>query len=231
MTKPVVEPQFETKSNFELFQTLGKIMGFKDECFDESEEELISKIIKPWKGKTITDFKKGEPVRVDNSANYQPFADGKFFTKSGKAELWDNSLVASPNYKPSPEGHQSTKTKKFPVQLITGASHNCVNSSFGESEKNRKKEKEPRIKINPIDAKKRGIEEGSEVKLYSESGYCFLKAELTEDVKEGIVVSESLWWNEKTKEARGINFVTSSKVTDFGGCSTIHANLVEISKI
>lgn len=230
MAKPVVEPQFETKSNFELFQTLGKIMGFEDECFNETEEELISKIIEPWKGKSFSDFESGKAVRADIQEFYQPFADGKFYTESGKAELWDNSLVASPSYKPSSEGHEAEKTKDFPLQLITGASHNFLNSSFGESEKNRKKEKEPRIKINPQDAQKRGIKNGSEVKLFSESGYCFLKAELTEDVNEGIVVSESLWWNERTKEARGLNFVTSSKITDFGGCATIHANLVEVEK-
>lgn len=228
MTKPVVKPHFETKSNFELFQTLSKIMGFAEECFNETEEELIAKIINPWQGKTFSDFENCNPVGADVSEDYQPFADGKFFTKSGKAELWSNSLVDSPSYKPSPEGHEAEKVQKFPLQLITGASHNFLNSSFGESEKNHKKEKFPRIKINPIDAEKRGIDEGSEVKIYSENGHCFLKAEITDDVKEGIVVSESLWWNEMTKDSKGLNFLTSSKITDFGGCSTIHANLVDV---
>ncbi|MCC7429314.1 molybdopterin-dependent oxidoreductase [bacterium] len=229
MTNPVVPPQFEAKSNFELFQTLAKLMDFQEDCFNETEHDLIKKMIAPWEEKTFDDFKNGKCVQAEVPNDFQPFADGKFFTPSGKAELWDNSLVASPGYKPSFEGHESPKIKKFPLQLISGIAHNFLNTSFGESQRNRKKEKTV-LKIHPADAKKRLIENGDTVRIFSENGACLLTAELTEDVREGLVVSEALFWNEFTQDGKGINFVTSDKLTDFGGCSTVHANLVEVQK-
>lgn len=54
-------------------------------------------------------------------------------------------------------------------------------------------------------------------------------AEVTEDVSPGVLVAESIWWAKHHPGGRGINRLTSQRLTDPGECSTLHENLVNVA--
>lgn len=54
-------------------------------------------------------------------------------------------------------------------------------------------------------------------------------AEVTEDVPPGVLVAESIWWAKHHRRGRGINRLTSQRLTDLGECSTLHENLVNVA--
>jgi anaerobic selenocysteine-containing dehydrogenase len=56
-----------------------------------------------------------------------------------------------------------------------------------------------------------------------------LYAEVTEDVPPGVLVAESIWWAKHHPGGRGINRLTSQRLTDLGECSTLHENLVNVA--
>ncbi len=115
------------------------------------------------------------------------------------------------------------------LQLMTPPSKDFLNTSFGSVERMCRSEGKPRLKIHPEDAKTRMIVHDALVRVYNRRGDCLLYAEVTEDVPPGVLVAESIWWSKHHPGRRGINQLTSQRLTDLGECSTLHENLVNVA--
>jgi anaerobic selenocysteine-containing dehydrogenase len=236
LAHPVIPPQGEARSNLQLFQALAARMGFAEPIFRKTSEELIRDLL------TVNDpylagiawgqLVSGDAVRVNFPRVGNPFADG-FATPSGKLEFFSQRLAAKglpavPTYVPAVEGHER-KTREFPLQLMTPPSKDFLNTSFGSVERMCRSEGKPRLKIHPEDAKTRGIVQDGLVRVHNRRGDCLLYAEVTEDVPPGVLVAESIWWSKHHPGRRGINRLTSQRLTDLGECSTLHENLVNVA--
>jgi anaerobic selenocysteine-containing dehydrogenase len=236
LARPVIPPQGEARSNLELFQALAARLGFTEPIFRRTTEELIRDLLTvdaaSLGGITWDRLASGDPVRVNFPRVGDPFAAG-FGTPSGKLEFFSQRLAARglpavPAYVPAVEGHER-KTAEFPFQLVTPPSKDFLNTSFGGVERMRRSEGKPRLKINPADATARGIAEDALVRVHNRRGDCLLYAEVTEDVPPGVLVAESIWWAKHHPGGRGINRLTSQRLTDLGECSTLHENLVNVA--
>ncbi len=236
LAHPVIPPLGEARSNLELFQALAARLGFTEPIFRKTAEQLIRDLLAVdhpcLKGIAWERLASGEPVRVNFPRLGNPFAHG-FGTPSGKLEFFSQRLAARglppvPTYVPAVEGHER-KTPEYPLQLMTPPSRDFLNTSFGAVERMRQSEGRPRLKIHPTDAASRGIVQAALVRVSSRRGDCLLYAELTEDVPPGVLVAESIWWAKHHPGGRGINRVTSQRLTDLGECSTLHENLVNVA--
>jgi anaerobic selenocysteine-containing dehydrogenase len=236
LAHPVIPPQGEARSNLQLFQALAARMGFTDPIFRKTTEEFIRDLLAvddPHLADITWDrLASGNPVRVNFPRVGDPFADG-FGTPSGRLEFSSQRLAAKglptvPSYVPATEGHER-RTPEFPLQLMTPPSKDFLNTSFGAVERMRRSEGKPRLKIHPEDAKRRGIVQDGLVRVYNKRGDCLLYAEVTEDVPPGVLVAESIWWAKHHPGGRGINRLTSQRLTDLGECSTLHENLVNVA--
>jgi anaerobic selenocysteine-containing dehydrogenase len=236
LARPVIPAQGEARSNLEVFQALAGRMGYTEPIFRKTTEALIRDLLAVdhprLAGITWERLASGDPVRMNFPRVGDPFADG-FGTPSGKLEFFSQRLAARglppvPTYIPAVEGHEH-KTPEFPLQLMTPPSKDFLNTSFGAVERMRRSEKKPRLKIHPEDARPRGIAHDSLVRVYNRRGDCLLHAEVTEDVPPGVLVAESIWWSKHHPGGRGINRLTSQRLTDLGECSTLHENLVNVA--
>jgi anaerobic selenocysteine-containing dehydrogenase len=238
MGKPVVDPLGEAKPNLEVFRLLARRMGFTDDCFDDTELDLMKQALEtPSKFMVGIDFEKlqaGEPQRVNIPTD--PFRDG-FYTPSGKLEFYSEKMARRgfdplPSYRAcseSPENH--AEHKKFPLQLLAPPSEHFLNSTFGAVDEQRRRMGKPALKIHPTDAGSRHIAPGDAVRVFNERGDCQLHAEVTEDTRPGVVVAEGLWWAKHMSGGRSVNALVSSRLTDLGGGSTFQCNLVEVVKL
>lgn len=117
------------------------------------------------------------PVRADGSQAERFFADGVYFTPSGKANAIPIRF-REPVLKREP---------KYPYRLNTGRIrdqwHTMTRS--GLSSKLGQHLPEPFVEIHPEDAKRSGIEPQSLVELTSPSGTAILRAQITHRVSEG----------------------------------------------
>ncbi len=122
VSNQAIEPLGECRSNVELFRGLAQRMGFEDECFRESVDEMIDSALEsddPWmEGITRERLERGQ-VRLAFGASssrlpasgaepspaistgsdpvtlpFLPFARGGFRTASGKAELYSEAVKA-----------------------------------------------------------------------------------------------------------------------------------------
>jgi anaerobic selenocysteine-containing dehydrogenase len=237
MARPVIKPLGEAKSNLEVFGLLAKEMGFQEACFLDSEEDIIRQALEVehsfMDGITLQELSSGPPLRLNLPKPFLPFEKG-FPTPSGKAEFYSEALAREgfppvATHIPTREGLETMEAgEEFPLHCITPPAHNFLNTSFGVSERLRRIERHPTLKIHPRDAEPRRIQNGNLVKVYNDRGQCFLFAQLTEEVMPGVVVAESIWWNKHSPFGRGINQLVSDEENDMGGGPSFHSNLVEV---
>jgi anaerobic selenocysteine-containing dehydrogenase len=242
INEPAIEPLYESKCNTEVFRLLAARLGFEEECFRDSDEEIARTAIATnhpaLEGITLEGLRERGWMRLNLPETFAPFAEGNFPTPSGKCELYSETVEAlglggTPDFIAPNESHQSAPAlaQKFPLALISPAAHAFLNSSFANLPKQLRQELRPFVEINPIDAEARGIEDGSLVRAFNERGSCELYAVVTTRARLGVVVSPSVWWNKLSPGQTNINQLTSQALTDMGGGATFYDALVEIERV
>src|SRR5258708_8804720 len=136
LARPALPAPGETKSNVEIFRLLAERMGFTDDCFGDSEDDMIRTLLAsehPFvKGITLEQLDRERSVRLNISVPgepFLPFAEGNFGTPSGKCEFGAETL----DYQPPVEsrlGSQELRSRD-PLEMISPKSHDSTNSNFG----------------------------------------------------------------------------------------------------
>jgi anaerobic selenocysteine-containing dehydrogenase len=168
-----------------------------------------------------------------------PFADGVFRTPSGKVEMYSERARMKgydpvPGWEPEIEAREEAKREStLPaiaerLPLLCPAAHHFVSSTFGNLDRLKTKEKAPTLRIHPDDAQLRGIRSGQLVRISNERGWCRLVAEVTEEVRAGVLATTTVWWPRFSPDQRNINWTTSDRLADFNGGSTFYTNLVAV---
>ena len=86
---------------------------------------------------------------------------------------------------------------------------------------------EPTIKMNPVDARERGIADGSYVEVFNDRGHCVAKAVLNEGIRPGCTVYPKSWQQNQFKAGSWSELLTS--VYDPVGVNESYFdNLVEV---
>ncbi|MCU1295998.1 MAG: molybdopterin oxidoreductase, partial [Acidobacteriaceae bacterium] len=256
MSDQAIEPLGESRSNVELFRALAERMGFKDECFRDSIDQMVDQALaspNPWlkgidrpklekEGHVRLNFAAAHPNSETPSAEAQrmspdgefflPFASGNFPTPSGKAELYNESLIAEgldpvANFVPPCESRHGGDAKRFPLELLARKADNFLNSTFSNLPSVQEMEEVGLLEMNPRDAEERGIFDGDKVKVFNRRGEIVLKARVDGHVQPG-VVSAHLHWAKLSLDHVNINVLTSEKLTDMGNSATFYSVLVEV---
>ncbi|HEY1403164.1 MAG TPA: molybdopterin-dependent oxidoreductase, partial [Pyrinomonadaceae bacterium] len=242
VNEPAIAPLHESKANTEVFRLLAARLGFAEECFKDSDEEIARQAIDldhpALAGITLEGLREHGWMRLNVPETYAPFAAGNFPTASGKCELFNarlelQGLPAVPDFIPPRESGRSAPelARRFPLALISPAAHAFLNSSFANLPKHLRQERRPFVEINPQDAAARRISDGDRVRISNERGSCELTAVVTTRARTGVVVSPSVWWNKLSPGNTNINQLTSQSLTDMGGGATFYDALVEIERL
>jgi anaerobic selenocysteine-containing dehydrogenase len=247
MSNQAIEPLGECRSNVEVFRGLAKAMGFEDECFNESVDEMIDSALSstnPWltgidrerletEGHTRLNFEGRESGTAGlESRPFLPFARGGFQTPSGKAELYNSALIAQgldpvAEFVPPKESRHAGEGKSFPLELLARKADNYLNSTFSNLPSIQAMENTTLLEIHAKDAATRGIRDGDPVRVFNGRGELTLRAHLNGAVQPGVVAAK-LNWAKLTAGGSNINTLTSEKLTDMGNSATFYSVLVEV---
>jgi len=236
---PAIEPIGEALPNTEVFRRLAQCMGFTEECFRESDDELARQAFRAndlravgidWDALKAAGF-----ARLNVPRPYAPFAQGGFPTATGKCEFWSAKLEAQgedplPAYVAPRESVASNPqlAARYPLAFISPPARNFLNSSFANLPVFVEQEKTPRLDIHPDDAKPRGIASGDPVRIFNDRGSFLATARVTERARPGVVVAPSIWWRRLAPGGENANAVTSQALTDLGRAATFYDCLVEV---
>ena len=242
-----IEPLGECRSNVDLFRALAERMGFEEECFRESVDQMIDAALDsdhPWlqgidrkrlerEGHIRLNFEKQFSADGSQFSDFfLPFAKGNFATCSGKAELYSDALKAQgldpvAHFAPPSESRHSEQAKTFPLELLARKADNFLNSTFSNLPVIQEMEEAGLLEMSTSDAQARGIADGDRVRVFNRRGDILLKAKVDGAVQPGVVCARLEWAN-LSPEGKNINVLTSEKLTDLGNSATFYSVLVEV---
>jgi len=246
MSDPAIAPLAECRSNLEVFRALAERMGFTDECFGESVDEMIDAALNSEnprlqgidrerlqrEGHVRLNFERQFSVSGSQFPAFLPFANGNFGTSSGKAELYSEDLKQQGldpvvAFIPPTESRHGSQANAFPLELLARKADNFLNTSFGNLAVIQNMEEVGLLEMNAADARSRGIADGDPVRVFNRRGDILLRARVDGAVQAG-VVSAKLHWAKLSSGNRNINVLTSEKLTDLGNSATFYSVLVEV---
>ncbi len=229
----VVEPLYESRSDWEFWFGLIKKMGFEEYFPWKNEIEFLDFLLKP-SGLSVEQLKKNPNGIMYGSKKPADYEGRGFKTPSKKVEIYSETLEKY-GYDPLPvyvEPKESylnnpTLAEKYPLILTTGTRITpYTHSRYRELEKLRKITPEPQVEIHPKTAEKYNIMENDLVIVETQRGSIKVKAKLTEDILPE-VVSVTHGWNEAN-----INLLTDDEERDpISGYPALKAMLCRVKKV
>ncbi len=203
------------KSNSEVTRLLAKALGINNPYLHESDEEVIRKILEI-NGLSWDELKRNGFVKV-------PEKPRKWETPSGRIEFYsrravERGLTPFPEYKRF-EG-------RYPFRLLTPTHRMTITSQYH----NTYGMIDPNLYINPVDAERRGIEDGDAVEVFNENGRIRTRAKLSTDVPKGVVLLYKAFW--VSLLGWNANFLTTDEtVQKYGNGSAYHSTWVDVKKV
>jgi len=233
LARPVLAAPGEALSNVEIFRRLAARMGLSDPPLKDSDDEMIRQMLEsagPFLGDiTLEKLERKRFIRLNLGVEgepFLPFAEGGFGTPDGKFRFQASTLRYCPPLE-SRLGDGRLLTR-FPLEMISPKNDDSMNSTFG----NRLDvDRQTAVAtLHPVDAQKRNIESGDQVRLYNERGSILFQVRVDETVAPGVVSVPSTRWPSKSADGRNVNILTSERLTDIGNGPVFYSCLVEVER-
>ena len=224
--RKLVDAPGECKSNWDTFCLLAKGMGYSEDYFDRSEDEMLDILLShPTKAIAETSDEAKETLRQGGSV-VLPFSDHLAFgTETGKMMIVNEKLAEPmPHY----TADYSAKCQDWPLHLVAAPSVWSLNSTFLDREQLMKSRKGMTLWLNPEDAKVRKIEDGMSVIAFNELGEVQCTACIDQRVAVGNAVSEGVFASHQTQNGCGFNTLTHGRLSDIGAATTMNDNRIDI---
>jgi anaerobic selenocysteine-containing dehydrogenase len=224
--QPVIPGYGESKSNVDVFRLLAKEMGFDDDCFRETEAEMIAGALhhpaNPYlENITYEGLVKNQYLKAD----VKPLLPGRLETPGGKIELYSEKMKRD-GHPPLPTYIPLVEDNDFPFLFVPGPNQHFLNSTFSNNEKHQSLEKEQLLYMNRSDAESLGIVDGEMVRVWNNRGQCEIRAAVGESVLPGVIVTQGLW-----EDNTLVNALTPDRVADMGNGATFFSGKVQVEAI
>ncbi len=233
MTRPVITPPGECRSNWDTFCLLAHAMGFDEELWNLTNEQLKQRLADmpdPWRARWSDEEK---DAFLAGRAVVLPLPDPlDFQTPSGKIELYDSQLEHPlPCFVPntSLEKCRSGQAEGWLALVIAPASQ-TLNSTFTDREDLILRRGPMTLKMHPADAVKRDIADGDLIDVSNELACVKFQASVTDAVPSGTVVAEGVYRMDQSYNGLTVNALLSQTLTDAGAASTLCDNSVIVKK-
>jgi anaerobic dimethyl sulfoxide reductase subunit A len=203
LQQKAVEPEGESKSDFDIFAGLARQMGL-GAYFDRQPEDYLKEMLATQhsllEGVTFERLQNEGVVFLNRPRQpYVAFRDFRFQTPSGRIELYKEELVEHgaelPHYRdPIEASPKNALYARFPLTLLFSHSRYRIHSTFANMPMLKKIEPEPFVEMHPTDAQQRNITEDQFVRVYNDRGFVQLRCRLTPDLRPGVaVIPEGTW--------------------------------------
>ncbi|MDZ4849643.1 MAG: molybdopterin-dependent oxidoreductase [Pirellulaceae bacterium] len=213
--EPVVPPRGQTRSNTHIFADLAKRLGLTDESLYWTAEQVARQLLDtqhPYlSGITLNRLKEERSIKIRLPKPFLPYSTGSNFE--------DGRIRFSPP--PTQLTFEEQPSIEFPFRLISPPGAFIVNTTMGNIESLLKASGgEPQIIIHHNDAIKLGIQTGDHVRIVSRQGSIVRQAKIGGEALPGVVIALGQWWPKLSPDRKGLNDLTSERLTDLGGGST-----------
>lgn len=123
-----------------------------------------------------------------------------------------------------------TATPQYPFRLATSPARNFLNTSFTETATSQTKEIRPTVLVHPTDAARLDLQDGDKVLLSNQRGEVRLFAKISDGLRQGVLIAESIWPNTAYPDGKGINTLTGADAAAPFGGAAFHDICVALSR-
>lgn len=230
----MVEPQGESRSDFDIVSGLAVRLGFGDVFADGDWDEAHNRILAPT-GLTTHDLRRDpHGVRVPLHHAFRSYAgqtaEGMvtgFGTPSRRIEFYSSQMLEH-GYAPVPDFVPPEQpTEHEPLILTTAKNGYFCHTQHRGLNTLRRKSPLPRVDLHPDTARVRGIADGSPVVLTRRGAQITMVARLDTELDPGVVVGEYGWWQgapdigAPAYEIGGANDANYNSLADFGALDPV----------
>lgn len=256
LNTPAVEPLGEAIPNTELFRRLAARMGFDDQCFTRTDEDMLAEAF-DWsdpamRGISLESLRETGWARLNlpSADEYAPHAEGNFPTPSGKVEFRSSAAEQGGNFvvllfrqgcaefQPGdavdPLPHYippAESADDYRLSLLSPKSHAYLNSSAADQSKQQRVQGEQTVTVHPEDAAERGIDEGTYARVFNDRGAFVALTRVSDEVARGVVQAPMGAWAKNAKDHATVNAVTPFAFADLGNAPTFSDTTVEVEPV
>lgn len=232
LSQKAVEAPGEAHDDLWIFTKLAERMGFGED-FQHDNAFFIQKALE---GTDYTYEQLQKEHAIDAyPADFIPYEDGNFYTKTGKAEVYMSNWVAK-GFKPvvtymrCPEtvGGSSGLGEKYPLAAVQRKLNRSVHSTFASLTRIEALSRDYACAmLNDEDAAARGIADGDACVVYNDRGEHKARAIVTTHVMKGVICLENGWWEQQGGSS---SYVTNDAAGPIATEHCCNETLVEIRK-
>ncbi|HEY7485145.1 MAG TPA: molybdopterin-dependent oxidoreductase [Streptosporangiaceae bacterium] len=236
--EPAVAPPGECLPTTETFRRLARRMSLSEPSLYDSDEQLAKQLLDSGHpfltGITLDRLRKEGFARLAVPDPFLPYAEG-FPTPSGRLEFVSaraerDGLGALPDYVRPAEVADAARAERYPLAMISAASHHFLNSMFANNPELRRRAGAPRIVLHPSDAAVRDLTDGAAVRVSNDRGGFDGVVEVSDRVRPGVVATTKGYWVKFTGGANA-NATVDERDSDMGGGAVYHDTRVEVSPL
>jgi len=234
VTRKVIEPRAEARSNHEVICALAHRLGAEHPGFEMTAWEIVDATLKASglpDAATIHDQEGYDCVLDFESRHFlNGFGhnDGRFrFKPDWSAVGQEHRLM------PALPDHMAVideATAEHPFRLVTAPARSFLNSSFTETSVSRQREGRPTALIHPEDCSHLGLIDGDRVRISNRGGSVEVHARAFDGLQRGVVVVEGVWPNAAFIGGIGINALTSADPGYPAGGAPFHDTAVALHR-
>ena len=228
-TAPVLPLQAEALPNTEIFRRLAARFGFEEDCFRDTDEQLMDQAISP--GTEALGGLQASEIPTDSAVDMSAAAAPGLLrglppaTASGKIELFSAALEIEcgqglPGYR------ELGPRRRFIV--VSPASERRINSTLGGV---RKHDDDLVCEMHPEDAEALALRHGEQVSLFNEQGEVQLPLCISDRVRSGTLFVPKGAWIGESPTGQTINALIPGHKADLAGGACYYDCTVDVRAV
>ncbi len=230
VTRKVIEPYAECRSNHEVVCALAKRLGAEHPGFHMTAWELMEATLAasglPDAG-TLHDQHWLDCARPFEEMHFLSgfgHADKRFHFRPDWAALGaDHERMPSlPDHAPITDAADA----EHPFRLVAAPARNYLNTSFTETPGSIARESRPTVLVHPDDCAALGLADGDRLRIGNRQASVVVHVRPFDGLQPGVVVVESIWPNRAFEEGVGINALVSADPGPPRGGAVFHDTAV-----
>ncbi len=227
LAEPVIAPMGEARSNAEIFQLLGRAMGWNDGVFAKDDLALLqqaaSAVRGPLEGGWDTETLRERRIVYFDFPGRRPVQFATVFPNTPDRKI----RLYSPMLGPEPYRYlDDTTDVDYPLALISPASNKTISSTLGEFNL-----LEIKLEMHPADAAERGLQDGVPVRIFNRLGEVHCGLKLDDRLKPGVVSLAKGIWRRATLNGSVGNSLVPDSVTPVSGGACFNDARVQVARL
>ncbi len=232
MTKKVVEPFAECRSNHEVLSDIAKRLGVDYASFSMTAWELCNDALKVAglpDAQSLFDkhwHDCGLEFEAENFLHGFPTDDGKFHFKPQWQNLGPNS-GSMPQF-PDHWSVTDTRSDTYPLRLVAAPARQFLNTTFTETKSSRGREGRPTLLMHSENMQQLSLMPDQRISISSQCGSIVAHVKQFDGLQSGVVVMESIWPNSAFENGLGVNALVSAEPGYPNGGAVFHDTAVMV---